>query len=237
MKKELQKKESNKLVKFITSIETRKLNKFGKVLVIGTYTFLIVFSTALYFNNENNEELRKEIQALKSSQEKFNKDLINQIKSSTQIPTYSRSTQNLENRIINEIHKKLDSTDKFTSMTIEDQKQQIYDLKQKLSNALLLSESNRSIASTNETLTYTDENYDILYYEHQQELKALKNKHNKIEDAYLSLYDMNKNSHQESFENLKKKHKLDYYAKRKKLSNLRSKFKKEKFLIIADYKN
>jgi len=237
MKKEIQKKEPNKLIKFINSIETRRLNKFGKFLVIGTYTFLIVFSTALYFNNENNEELRKEIQALKSSQEKFNKDLINQIKSRSQVPTYTRSTQNLENRIINEIHKKIDATDKFTSMTIEEQKQQIYDLKQKLNSALLLNESNRSIASTNETLTFSEENYDILYYEHQQELKSLKDKHNKVQEAYLSLYDMNKSSHQKSFARLKKKHKVDYYAKRTKLTNLRSKFKKEKFLVVADYQN
>ena len=83
-------------------------------------------------------------------------------------------------------------------------------------------------------MNYSNENYSILYFEHEQILKRLAQKHTEVEQAYMSLYDMSRQENQKAFKELKDRNKLEYYSQRTKLSEVRSKFKKDKFLILAD---
>jgi len=234
----LQKKDAHQFMKYIGTIETKSLNNLGRFLIIGTYTFLIVFSTALYFTNQSNnhfnEELRNEIYALKVSQENYNKELVNKLQSSIQQRSYASSAVDIESRIINQLNKKIDATDSYTSKKIEDQKQEIYNLKQKLKSVLLLSQSSPKTFKDKKSMSYSQENYDILYYEHGQVLKRLKVKHAEVEQAYMSLYDMTTPKHQKAFNELKDKNKLEYYSQKTKLSKIRSQFRKDKYLVLAD---
>ncbi|MBC75633.1 MAG: hypothetical protein CME64_06425 [Halobacteriovoraceae bacterium] len=246
MKKEIQKQNSHKVatlettqfMKYLGGVETKTLNTLGKASIVGIYTLAVVLSTAFYFkykaHEQVNKDLRSEILALKTGQKELHQALANSSDIASMHRSATRVPVDIETRILNQINKKLDATDSYTSKKIEDQKQEIYNLKQKIKDLLLLTQSSPKTFKDQKTMKYSRENYDILYYEHRQVLKRLKEKHTDVEQAYMNLYDMSQDEHQAEFEKLKDRNKLEYYSEKRKLEKVRSQFRKKKFLVIAE---
>lgn len=219
-------------------LTTKRLNLLGKLSIIGVYTLVIMTIVAAQLKQDLETELKETISSIKIDQkdtkafiqkqfDKINKDL-----------QYSTQSLNLENRLIEHINQKIRKSKTKEGLKLQSQQNEINQLKQKLQALLKLTSNSPKSESeeTLKTLTYSKENYDILYYQHQQVLKRLKEENKEKEQAFITVHDMTKEESQIKLKQFKDELNLQLYAKKRKLTSMRQKFRKDKFInLVANF--
>lgn len=211
----------------------KTLNNPAKLLIIFGYTLLITGLTITFSKAKTNSDLKAQLNEVKKSQSNIAKTMDRSLKRISEDLQYRPSLMNLESKLVSELTKKLSVLSDQDKKIIEDQKQSIFELKQKLNNLLELRANIDSTEQKTETLAYSLESFDVLYYKHQQVLNRLKSKNKQKEEAFISLFDMASNSNQEKLADFKEKLDLEYYSKKRELSAIREKFRSQKFINIV----
>jgi hypothetical protein len=211
----------------------KTLNSSAKLLLLFVYT-LLTTATAYYLSKDQKKnEIALQLDVVKRNQLEMTTKVNTSLKKISDDLQYRHSLMNLEAKVITAITKKLAIVANNDKKTIENQKQVIYDLKQKIGSLITFSKDFNNEDEQAKTLSYSSENSDILYYKHQQILKRLKLKNKSKEEAFISLFDMGEISNQEKLTDLKERLDLEYYSKKRELSGLREKFRTQKFLNIV----
>ncbi len=227
----------NEIKRYSNIMTSKKLNLFGKLSIIGIYTLVVVFIASFQIRKNIESDINRTLSSLKEDQLQTKTLIKGELKKISKDLQYSTTNFNIEEKILNRVNTTLFKEKQKESLNLKNQQEQIDLLKRKIQALITLSKNNTLKNNKDEedlkTLSYSQENYDILYFKHQQVLKRMKENNKKQEIAFVSLNDMTQKENQIRLQDLKDSLALQLYSKRRKFTTIRQTFRKNKFINIA----
>lgn len=116
--------------------------------------------------------------------------------------------------------------------TIQKQQSEIAELKEKLQEQLAKEMFKNSETTIPETISFNQENYDILKYKHRIEAEKLERQQDANLKNFIKTLDLSSQIDIAKLETFKDNQKLELFSLKKKLESTRIKFKDDKFIVL-----
>ncbi len=214
-----------------SEIIKRELKTSIKLSLFGIYSVGLFLLGGSYLGSRQLDTtgLQEERVKLEKTQNEL-RNFISELKQNSKPDRWIRENNKiLEQSIVDTIRSREGSKD----LTISEQKDKIYELRNLLEKKIMGMRALRAPGSQKgKTLSYSYENLSIVQYEHNLQIKRFKQKQSETLGALITVLDLENGLDQKKLESFKDMQKLDLFAYRKKLETERSNFRKKKFIIL-----
>jgi hypothetical protein len=204
----------------------RELRRSLKFAIFGIYSLIMFVAGGYYLHQQSGPDLVQQ----KVELEKLQHTLLalgDKLKQSSHPDRWIREN----NKILQEeIVQTLQQREDAQVAIINRQKQEIASLKHMLERTVAPKRAPASVKK--KTLTYSYENMSVLQYEHNLKVRRFEDEQAERLKAFIAVLDLSSTKDRKRLKLFKDKQKVELYAYEQKLSVIRSKFRKDKFIVL-----